>query len=476
MFSQAVIWHLFLAKALNISTNYYLREIMVKKKKKVVSGQILHWLGIIFGLLLLFLGLLLLVTVSETIIWAITLLIAGLIIFPPSYRHLIAKALKLSVTARVLVAVVLIIGGILVSTAVFPDEDTKPAEDFTAPEQPETQPVVEPEPETETDPVLKRANPYLDKIVLEDIGMRSQAASYTAGCPHGDKECQISSLYRYVVNNYEYYSDPRTREFIQSPAETIQVKGGDCEDTAILLISLLENLGTKTYMVFTEDHAYALACDINMDSMTSYSIESLKEKIIESWQEDYGEDATIITDDGELFVESKPSSETVVIDPNYTLSWGTGDPLPEDFEYLNIMYTIDSSEPLDIYFFPTEDDFQDWLNNTAYDEYVDCRRQNILSTSSSCDELNRSAKIVFSNTEWQEADVYYELIYRFKFSSTVLDPSLEETKLNYYTLGDQKCIVLDPSAGAYAYAGFDANVTGEKVAVDPVTREYYYLS
>ena len=449
---------------------------MAKKKKAMLSGQLLHWLGIIFGLLLFFVGLLMLATVQQAALWAITTIIAGLVIFPPSYRHLIAKALKLSVAARVLVAVVLIVGGILVSSMLFPFDDTAPANNVMPEEQPESQPVVEPEPETETDPVLQRANPYLDKIVLEDIGLRSQAASYTEGCPHADKECQISALYRYVIDNYEYYSDPRTREFIQSPAETIQVKGGDCEDTAILLISLLENLGIKTYMVFTEDHAYALACDIDMDSMTDYSIESLKDKIIESWQEEYGEDVTLITENGDLFVETKPARETVAIEPNYTLSWGTGELLDKNFEYLDIIYTVNSTEPLDIYFFPTEDDFQDWLHNTAYDEYVECRRQNILSTSSSCEQLDRVAKFVLSNTEWQEADVEYSLVYRYKFSSTVLDPSLEETQLNYYSLGDQKCIVLDPSAGAYAYAGFDANVTGEKVAVDPVTREYYYLS
>ena len=125
-------------------------------------------------------------------------------------------------------------------------------------ESPAKAPTTTPHAETEviTDPVIQRAEPYISKVVFDDINLRTQAASIVRGCPSGDKECQINKLYRYVVENYDYYSDPRSREFIQSPSETMKVKGGDCEDLTILLNSLLENLGIKTYLVLTEDHAY----------------------------------------------------------------------------------------------------------------------------------------------------------------------------------------------------------------------------
>ena len=86
---------------------------------------------------------------------------------------------------------------------------------------PATQP---PETKVITDPVVQRAEPYISKIVFEDINLRAQAASIASGCPSGDKECQINKLYRYVVENYDYYSDPRSSEFIQSPSMRVRIR------------------------------------------------------------------------------------------------------------------------------------------------------------------------------------------------------------------------------------------------------------
>lgn len=118
----------------------------------------------------------------------------------------------------------------------------------------------------DTSPASKH-DAYLNKIILEDINLRSIASQMAEGCSSGNKECQVNSIYRYIVRNYDYYSDPRTREFIQGPYETMQVKGGDCEDLTILLNSLLENLGIRTYVVFTSNHAYSLACGMDIDDL-----------------------------------------------------------------------------------------------------------------------------------------------------------------------------------------------------------------
>ena len=172
--------------------------------------------------------------------------------------------------------------------------------------QPEESPVKTPPatqlPETKviSDPVVQRAEPYICKIVFEDVSLRTQAASIVRGCPSGDKECQINKLYRYVVENYDYYSDPRSREFIQSPSETMKIKGGDCEDLTILLTSLLENLGIKTYLVLTEDHAYSLACDVDTEDLWQY----IQESIITQASKDLGqkEDMKVVIENGNLFV------------------------------------------------------------------------------------------------------------------------------------------------------------------------------
>ena len=130
--------------------------------------------------------------------------------------------------------IVLIISAVFISSCLQEESATKAP---TTTEPPETKVI--------SDPVIQRAAPYTNKIVFDDINLRTQAASIVSGCPSGDKECQINKLYRYVIENYDYYSDPRSGEFIQSPSETMKVKGGDCEDLTILLNSLLEFISNK---------------------------------------------------------------------------------------------------------------------------------------------------------------------------------------------------------------------------------------
>jgi hypothetical protein len=36
-------------------------------------------------------------------------------------------------------------------------------------------------------------------------------------------------------------------------------------------------------------------------------------------------------------------------------------------------------------------------------------------------------------------------------------------------------VVLDPTAGVYGYPGYDAELTGEKIAFNPKTKEYVFL-
>jgi len=118
------------------------------------------------------------------------------------------------------------------------------------------------------DPVLDRWKQYTGKILFEDIQLREYAASIAEDCQSGDKECQTTSVYSYVVQNYNYYDDPRFRNLIQSVDDTMRLKGGDCEDLTILLNSLLENIGIKTYMVVTEEHVYSLACNLDEQSLS----------------------------------------------------------------------------------------------------------------------------------------------------------------------------------------------------------------
>jgi len=117
---------------------------------------------------------------------------------------------------------------------------------------------------------------YLREIVVGDLQLRKKASAIVWDCPSADKECQVNEIFRHVVENYKYYGDPRRGEFVQSVSDTKEVKGGDCEDLTILLNSLLENIGIKTYLVLTADHAYSLACGLDIDRLQEEILESFR--------------------------------------------------------------------------------------------------------------------------------------------------------------------------------------------------------
>jgi len=193
-----------------------------------------------------------------------------------------------------------------------------------------------PPPVAVTPAVVQKAEPYISEIVFEDLNLRTLAATIVSGCPSGDKECQINKLYRYVIENYNYYSDPRNIEFIQSPYETMKVKGGDCEDLTILLSSLLENLGVKTYMVLTEDHAYCLACDVDTDDLWQY----IQESIITQVAQDLGqkEDMKVVIENGNLFVVQE-EQQTFVLDAGHLYYYGgDGSKFTSPIEYMDIKH------------------------------------------------------------------------------------------------------------------------------------------
>jgi hypothetical protein len=66
----------------------------------------------------------------------------------------------------------------------------------------------------------------------------------------------LSSFYKakYVFDDFVkdlvYTSDPRaTTEYVQFPNETIELRGGDCDDLSVCYSSLLESIGIETALV-----------------------------------------------------------------------------------------------------------------------------------------------------------------------------------------------------------------------------------
>lgn len=322
----------------------------------------------------------------------------------------------------------------------------------------------------DSDPVIQNKEPYINEVIFDDVNLRAQAASIVAGGESGDKEYQINALYRYVVENFNYYSDPRSREFIQSPSETMKVKGGDCEDLTILLMSLLENLGIKTYIVFTEDHAYCLAGDVDTEVMGQY----IQESIITQVSKDFNQNGNqkVIIEDGNLFVMQEKQQTFVLKSGNLYYYGGDGSEFTSPIEYLNMRYDISSSQPLSIYVVPSRNDYELMSEGRSFKHFPSYQKQNILKISDSCDGLTNYGGLILKNDNSNDATV--DLDMKFYLYYSVYD-FFENKEMKSYLIDEQTYIVLDATAGKYGYPGFGGNHEGTKTAIDPVTKEYIYL-
>jgi len=286
----------------------------------------------------------------------------------------------------------------------------------------------------------KEYDKYLNEIILDDISMRGKAIEIVGNCSSGNKECQINDVYNHVVKNYDYYNDPREREFIQAPYETIDIGGGDCEDLTILLNSLLENIGVTTYLVLSEDHAYSLACGIDMDK--------LQEEILLS-----------------LNTQTNLHKEKISLNSFSAKYYGTENLLNNSLE---IIYDITSDNPLDLYFVSSEDALNRWSKREDFAHYPDCKRNKVYEASGSC-QIGAKGGILIVNNNGDSTVIDMEI----SMKTILHDVVSFSTK--YYTLNDESCVILDPTLGEYGYPGYDNEIKGEKIAIDPIYRKSYSL-
>lgn len=105
------------------------------------------------------------------------------------------------------------------------------------------------------------AGPYLTYLSRIDYGneqLGNFAAKKVAVLNDNDYQ-KTTALLDFVSNNIHYVSDPGDGlEYARNPIDTLIAGAGDCEDQALLLCSLLEAVGVKTYMAFTDDHVFVL--------------------------------------------------------------------------------------------------------------------------------------------------------------------------------------------------------------------------
>jgi len=316
----------------------------------------------------------------------------------------------------------------------------------------------------------KIAEPYINEIILEDMTLRAQSSSIVSECPSGDRECQINKIYRFVVDNCSYYSDPRKDEFIQTPYETLDIHGGDCEDLTILLMSLLENLGIQTYLVLTPGHVYCLACDVDIEHLQ----ECIWEPNLARYSMDLGQTGhmDMVVENGSLYMFVQ-EQQTFALQPgNLYYYGGNGSEFNLPIEYMNIHYDVYSSRPLNVYVVPSRTDYELMVDGLSYEDCPSCRNMEVTWISDKCNDLTTRGGVVFENKNKNEAIVDFDLRFNFYFYP---DKLLEYQPISYYEIDGKKCVVLEATAGEYGYPGCDGNPECEIIAIDPLTKEYFTL-
>jgi hypothetical protein len=100
---------------------------------------------------------------------------------------------------------------------------------------------------------------YLNKVDYRNEQLNNLAVRKVLNAKDDALE-KSTILLNFVSNQIMYVSDPDDgSEYAKDPLSTLISGGGDCEDQTVLLCSLLESVGVKTYMGFTSDHVFALA-------------------------------------------------------------------------------------------------------------------------------------------------------------------------------------------------------------------------
>lgn len=101
---------------------------------------------------------------------------------------------------------------------------------------------------------------YLSRIDYRDEQINILATRLVVDARDNDV-AKTRAILDFVSNEINYVSDPDDgAEYAKKPINTLIAGGGDCDDQTLLLCSMLETVGLKTYIAFTDDHVFALVC------------------------------------------------------------------------------------------------------------------------------------------------------------------------------------------------------------------------
>jgi hypothetical protein len=306
------------------------------------------------------------------------------------------------------------------------------------------------------DPIIVRARPYLDKIEVNNTYIRDLAYSILTN-NRGSKESIINTIYRFIIDNYDYISDPDDIELIKTPFETIEDGGGDCEDLTILINSILENIGIKTYLAMNETHAYSLVCDVDTELMW----EEIEKSFIKIVEDKWGEK-----------IKRTYNEEFILNSREICYYGGNGTYFDEFIDYINISYDIKSERPINLYLVPSVSDFENLSNNEEFYQFFEYNENNIIKTKNHFSYGDRFGGIILQNNKYLETKIIVNITFYFH-------PNFYEyyknNSIKTYNINETNCIVIDCTLGEWGYPGYDSGIKGEKIAISKLNYEYFYL-
>jgi hypothetical protein len=306
-----------------------------------------------------------------------------------------------------------------------------------------------------SDEFLQTAQPFLNKLDLDDSELRTYANTILTGCDASSTECFVNALYRDVLLNYTCLVAPMNNATLQTPQQTIQKKEGTCEDLSILLCSLLSNIGMTSYLVFTNTHVYAMVSDVNADDLWHVAEQSLIHQVEDVF--------------GESIMQAYYFTTTVKpSEPNNEVFFAGGEKnktFDGLIDYMTIDYSFNSDLPLHFFVVPTAD-------LDPFTPIPEWTQLNVTTAAGIIPQLYTFGGIVLYNPWELNATVTLDLTFSFQAS---FYQTYNEDTLTVYRAWGKDAILLDPTLGDYGFPGYDDSVTGVKKVIDPFTKEYITL-
>lgn len=157
------------------------------------------------------------------------------------------------------------------------------------------EPSPEPSPQRTDEPNRSASLGPIDYRALVDPGsVRSVAVQIASPYPHTDAGALLraAALFEYVKKHVNYVPDPIRMEsgvtisgdYAAHPAETLRIGGGDCDDQALLMASLLSAVGipNRMMLVGNTSNEYHLLTEFSVDSSIGDDIDSILESFYQT--------------------------------------------------------------------------------------------------------------------------------------------------------------------------------------------------